>query len=85
MMTRRQMIERSLFATAALTMPGLFGDPIAKKTLLADFEPIQNSRLGELSANFEIHLDRTVEELDEGAFRGLCKQLGGGIEPLAQV
>jgi hypothetical protein len=40
MMTRRQMIERSLFATAALTMPGLFGDPIAKKTLLADFEPI---------------------------------------------
>ena len=58
-------------------------DPLAKKTLLVDFKPIPNSKLGELSASFDIYLGRTVEELDDGTIRGLGKPLGGGLNPPA--
>ena len=36
-----------------------------------------------VTANFDIHFGRTVEELDDGTIRGLCKPLGGGINPPA--
>ena len=58
-------------------------DPIARETLLADFKPVPNSKFGELSANFDIQLGRTVEELDDGTIRGLGKPLGGGLNPPA--
>lgn len=58
-------------------------DPLAKKTLLVDFKPIPNSKLGELSASFDIYLGRTVEELDDETIRGLGKPLGGGLNPPA--
>jgi protocatechuate 3,4-dioxygenase beta subunit len=45
-------------------------DPAARKTVLVDFVPIKSSKLGELSAGFDIVLGRTVEELDDGTLRG---------------
>ena len=41
-------------------------DPLAKETLLVDFRPLPGSRIGELTARFDIVLGRTVEELDDG-------------------
>ena len=52
----------------------------AKKTLLVDFKPIPDSKLGELSAHFDITLGRTVEELDDGSLHGLGKPLGPGMQ-----
>jgi protocatechuate 3,4-dioxygenase beta subunit len=49
-------------------------DPAARETLLVDFAPVPGSSLGELSANFDIVLGRTAEELEDG-------QLRGGIGP----
>lgn len=51
-------------------------DPRARETLLVDFKPIPDSKLGELSAEFDIILDHTVEEMDDGSIRGLGKKLG---------
>lgn len=53
-------------------------DPRAQKTLLVDFTPLPNSTLGELTAKFDIVLDHTVEEIDDGTIRGLGKPLGAG-------
>ena len=52
---------------------GLFRNvrgPLARKSILVDFNPIKNSKLGELSANFDIVLGRTVEELEDGTLKG---------------
>jgi len=51
--------------------------------LLVDFTPFPNSNYEELSANFDIHMGRTVKELDDGTIRGLGKPLGGGLNPPA--
>jgi protocatechuate 3,4-dioxygenase beta subunit len=56
-------------------------DPLARKSILVDFNPIKDSKLGELSANFDIVLGRTVEELEDGTLKGgIGKPLfrGGG-------
>ncbi|HRX78141.1 MAG TPA: protocatechuate 3,4-dioxygenase [Pirellulaceae bacterium] len=45
-------------------------DPLARKSILVDFAPIQDSKLGELAANFDIVLGRTVEELEDGTLKG---------------
>ena len=50
-------------------------DQLARETILVDFKPIQDSKLGELAANFEIVLGTTVEELDDGSLRGVGKPL----------
>ncbi|MEZ6123671.1 MAG: protocatechuate 3,4-dioxygenase [Planctomycetaceae bacterium] len=47
-------------------------DPLARETVLVDFKPISNSKIGELSANFDIVLGRTIEEFEDGT-------IGGGI------
>lgn len=44
----------------------------ARDSLLVGFNPIKGSRIGELEANFDIVLGRTVQELDDGT-------LGGGL------
>jgi len=44
-------------------------EPRALKTLLVDFKPLPGSRIGELTANFDMVLGRTLEELD-GQLRG---------------
>jgi protocatechuate 3,4-dioxygenase beta subunit len=45
-------------------------DPAARATILVDFKPLENSKIGELTANFDIVLGKTVEELDDGTFKG---------------
>ncbi|MGE0757508.1 MAG: intradiol ring-cleavage dioxygenase [Pirellulaceae bacterium] len=49
-------------------------DAIARETILVDFQPLSDSKLGELTAHFDIVIGRTVEERDDG-------QLRGGIGP----
>jgi len=52
---------------------GLFNqirDPLARETILVDFKPLEGSRIGELTAKFQIVLGRTVEELEDGTLRG---------------
>ena len=39
-------------------------DPLAKETILVDFNPLPGSKIGELTAHFDIVLGQTVEELD---------------------
>jgi protocatechuate 3,4-dioxygenase beta subunit len=45
-------------------------EPAARETVLVDFKPIENSKLGELTAEFDMVLGHTVEELDDGSFKG---------------
>ena len=42
-------------------------DPLAKETILVDFNPLSGSKIRELTANFDIVLGQTVEELDDGS------------------
>jgi protocatechuate 3,4-dioxygenase beta subunit len=53
-------------------------DPVARETILVDFKPIEGSKIGELAANFDVVLGRTVQELDDGTLKGgIGKPLGG--------
>jgi protocatechuate 3,4-dioxygenase beta subunit len=47
-------------------------DARALKTLLVDFKPIAGSKLGELTANFDIVLGATANELETGPLRGVA-------------
>ena len=46
-------------------------DKRALQTLLVDFKPLPGSKLGELTANFDMVLGRTAQESDEGTPRGI--------------
>ena len=41
-------------------------DPAQRKSILVEFDPLEGSKLGELTANFDIVLGKTVEELEDG-------------------
>lgn len=45
-------------------------DPAARQSVLADFKPLKESTIGELTANFDIVFDRTLQELEDGKIRG---------------
>lgn len=45
---------------------------VDRNSIQVPFKPIKDSKIGELSANFQIVLGQTIEELDNGTF-------GGGI------
>src|SRR5919106_366838 len=47
-------------------------DPTALDTVLVDFTPLAGSKIGELTANFDVVLGKTLEELEDG-------KLGGGV------
>jgi protocatechuate 3,4-dioxygenase beta subunit len=47
-------------------------DPKALDTVLIDFTPVAGSKIGELTANFDIVLGKALEELEDG-------KLGGGV------
>ena len=47
-------------------------DPKALDTVLVDFTPVAGSKIGELSANLDLVLGKTLEELEDG-------KLGGGV------
>lgn len=42
----------------------------ARQTILVDFKPLPKSKFGELTANFDVVLGRTVEELEDGRLQG---------------
>ena len=48
-------------------------DPHQRDTVLADFTPLPDSKLGELSANFDIVLGVTAEDPEEGHVHGIGK------------
>jgi protocatechuate 3,4-dioxygenase beta subunit len=50
-------------------------DSSALKTLLADFTPLPGSKLGELSANFDVILGQTINELAPGPPRGTAPSI----------
>jgi protocatechuate 3,4-dioxygenase beta subunit len=41
-------------------------DPKQLKTVLTDFKPIPGAKLGELSANFDVVIGKTLHELEDG-------------------
>jgi protocatechuate 3,4-dioxygenase beta subunit len=45
-------------------------DPQALSTILVDFKPLAGSKIGELTANFDLVLGKTVEELEDGTLHG---------------
>jgi protocatechuate 3,4-dioxygenase beta subunit len=45
-------------------------DPLAMETILVDFKPVPDSKLGELTANFDIVLGMTAEGNEQGALKG---------------
>ena len=45
-------------------------DPKALDTLLVDFKPVVGSKIGELSATFDLVLGKTLAELEDGTLRG---------------
>jgi len=47
-------------------------DPKALDTVLVDYKPVAGSKIGELSANVDLVLGKTLEELEDGT-------LGGGV------
>jgi protocatechuate 3,4-dioxygenase, beta subunit len=47
-------------------------DARALKTLLVDFKPLPGSKLGELTANFDVVLGATANELEMGPLRGVA-------------
>ena len=50
-------------------LTAMIEDPLARETILVDFNPLPGSKIGELTARFDIVLGRTVEELDDGTLR----------------
>lgn len=46
-------------------------DETARQSLLVDFQPIKESKLGELAAKFDIVLGKTAFEGDDGKLRGV--------------
>jgi protocatechuate 3,4-dioxygenase beta subunit len=48
-------------------------DPRLLETLLVDYQPLPGSTLGELTANFDIRLGVTAQELDDGSIGGIGK------------
>jgi protocatechuate 3,4-dioxygenase beta subunit len=47
-------------------------DPAARASVLVDFNPIADSKIGELAANFDVILGRTAFEDDKGQLRGVA-------------
>jgi protocatechuate 3,4-dioxygenase beta subunit len=45
-------------------------DPRARATVMVDFKPLADSKIGELAASFDIVLGVTTQEGDDGALRG---------------
>jgi protocatechuate 3,4-dioxygenase beta subunit len=46
-------------------------DGRALRTLLVDFKPLAGSKIGELTANFDVVLGKTAQELEDGRLWGI--------------
>lgn len=57
-------------------------DPLARETLLVDFKPLPDSRIGELAANFDVVLGMTPADPDDAPVQGGVgrseRETGGG-------
>jgi protocatechuate 3,4-dioxygenase beta subunit len=51
-------------------------DPAALETLMVEYRPLPRSTLGELTANFDIVLGRTAQELENGMLGGIGRAGG---------
>lgn len=51
-------------------------DPKQRDLVMADFRPIEGSKLGELAANFDVVLGKTPDEGSDGKVHGISKSLG---------
>ena len=49
------------------------GDNALLETLMVEYRPLPGSTLGELTANFDIRLGRTAQELEDGSIGGIGK------------
>ncbi len=57
-------------------------DAAAREALMVDFQPIQDSKIGELAANFDVVLGVTPEEGDDGKLHGIGRsQQRGRFRP----
>jgi protocatechuate 3,4-dioxygenase beta subunit len=65
-----QMLVRGLASNDRDGVVKGITDPKALDTILVNFTPIADSKIGELAANFDIVLGKTVEELEDGQLRG---------------
>jgi protocatechuate 3,4-dioxygenase beta subunit len=54
-------------------------DPAARKALMVDFNPLPDSRIGELAANFDIVMGVTPEDRDTGIKGGIGHSEGHGF------
>lgn len=52
-------------------------DPLARKTIMGEFKPVEDSTIGELSVNFDLVLGVTAFEDDAGVLRGVAPARGG--------
>ncbi len=50
-------------------------DPLALEMILVDFKPIPDSKLGELSAEFNIVLGQTLQEMGDGTLGGIGRSV----------
>jgi protocatechuate 3,4-dioxygenase beta subunit len=50
-------------------------DPAALATLMVEYRPLMGSTLGELTANFDIVLGTTAQELEDGRIGGIGEPL----------
>ncbi len=48
-------------------------DPAVLETLMVEYRPLPGSALGELTANFDIRLGHTAQELEDGSIGGIGK------------
>ena len=65
-----QMLVRGLETNARDSVIKGITDPRALDTILVDFKRLPGSKIGELTANFDIVLGQTVEELGDGHLHG---------------
>jgi protocatechuate 3,4-dioxygenase beta subunit len=65
-----QMLVRGLDTNARDSVVKGITDPRALDTILVDFKRLPGSKIGELTANFDIVLGQTVEEREDGKLHG---------------
>ena len=66
-----QALVRGHEANAGDLITQRIKDPKLLDTLMVDYKPLPGSTLGELTANFDIRLGTTAQELDDGSIGGI--------------
>jgi protocatechuate 3,4-dioxygenase beta subunit len=73
-----QVLVRGHEANAKDMILGGVRDPRSRDTVLVDFKPLPDSKIGELAANFDVIFGHTVKESEDGKLvGGIGKPQGG--------